>query len=371
MKRIVLFTPFAPTTGGGQILRSALPHLKDVEITWAYLSPRPVEFPNSVHLGQPLINGPLLGSLVTMATLCLGHHQKLESVVEKLLSLEADKYWIVAHHEGATVAEMLMKNNQLIHISFHDDPPRGVLGRSQRFCLLAGLGEGQLKRLLKRAASVDAASPMLAARYQSLYGRNPFVCSPYIDTLPKLAQPCDDGVIRIGFSGSLFSPREARVFGRALKIAQDRARKTIEWHFWGLNAIQRAWVESFPYAVFHPSVPEEELVRELSAMNVLYLACPFDKTSAVYRQTSLPIKLVTYLKAQRPIFAHTPVPSAPAEFVSKTGTGLISSSTSASELVQLLIVLLTTPLSPTVFQLARDGWYGPENLKRLNEALLT
>jgi hypothetical protein len=370
--RVVLFSPFPPTVGGGsQNLRSAIPYLKGVEVIWAYLAAKKIDYPNSVYLGQPITNGSFFPSILTMAQICGGHHPKLEPVVEKLLEMDADCYWIVAHYEGWAIAEMLMREGRRVHLSFHDDPPNGLLGRSRRYWMLKGLCEKQTARLLKGASSVDVTSHRMGLRYQKLHGVGSVSYFPYIRALYPTTPPLSDGVLRVGFSGTLYAGREARIFGRALKIVSKNFRQVVEWHFWGLNDRQKSWVNALPVpAVFHPFVPEEELLPQLADMHALYAMYPFDRGSAVFSRTSHPAKLSTYLKAQRPIFAHTPLSSSLADFVGGTGIGIVGSSNNPRELARLFTIMLAVPIAPERYKAARDGWYGEENLKRLNDALL-
>lgn len=369
---IVLFTPYPPTQGGGsQNLRCALPHLADISITWAYLSHKKVDFPNSLHLGPPLLEGGLFSSWKSFLQMSLRAHPAIKNIARRLLSLNADKIWTVAHYEGLSVADELISQKTRVHLSVHDDPPFALVGRSRRYFPFAGLCEAQFARVLRGAHSVDVTSHPMGARYAQRYGVQSVAYFPYVHQLPELPDITDTSVWRIGFLGTLYTPREAKIFAQALHILSQRTRTPVEWHFWGLGARQQAWVQHLAApTVLHPFLSEDQLPAALVPMHALYANYPFDNNSRVFRQTSHPAKLSTYLKAQRPIFAHTPLPSSLADFVGGTGVGLVCSSANPSTVAQQLQLLLSTPIPAAQFAHARSTWYGETNLQRLRASLL-
>lgn len=368
--RIVLFTPYPPTQGGGsQNLRCALPHLKDIEVTWAYLAHRPVDFPNSLYLGKPLLDGGLFSSWTNFLKMSFNRHPAIHALARKLLSLQADRIWTVAHYEGLAVADALTRQKAKVHLSIHDDPPFALVGRSRRYSIFTGICEAQFSRVIRSVRSVDVTSHPMGERYKKRYGIESVAYFPYIQELPTLPAPKDDSVLRIGFLGTLYTPREAKVFAQALAFLHKRTGTPVEWHFWGLGARQQAWVQNLAApTVLHSFTPEENLPAALAPMHALYVNYPFDAQSNIFRQTSHPAKLSTYLKAQRPIFAHTPLPSSLADFVG--GVGLVCASTNPATIAAQLQLLLSTPIPPAQFAKAREAWYGEANLERLRQALL-
>ena len=369
---IVLFTPFAPTQGGGgQNLRCALPYLKDIDVTWAYLSHQKVDFPNSIHIGKPLLDGGLLSSWSSFIRMSLNRHPAISGISNKLLSLQADRIWTVAHYEALAVADALIQKKADIHLSIHDDPPFALVGRSRRYGIFTGLCEAQFARVLRGAKTVDVTSHPMGERYLKRYGVKSVAYFPYLPALPSISPPPNNSTLRIGFLGTLYTPREAKVFANALALLQKRTGTPVEWHFWGLGLRQQTWVQNLSVpTVLHSFMTEDKLPEALSPMHALYVNYPFDTQSRVFRQTSHPAKLSTYLKAQRPLFAHTPIPSSLADFVGSTGTGLVCSSENPTTVAQQLQLLLSTPIPAAQFAKAREEWYGEDNLERLRQALL-
>lgn len=372
-KHIVLFTPYPPTQGGGsQNLRCALPHLKDVRVTWAYLAERQVQFPQSLYLGRPFLSGGLLSSVVQFLQLSLDTHARLKSLANDLLALKPDKVWTVAHYEGLALADELIAQKFPLHLSVHDDPTFALVGRSRRYFLFQHLVDAQFARVLRGARSVDVTSHPMGERYLRRYGVKSVAYFPYVAALPAQPAANDASALRVGFLGTLYTPNEARRFAQALAIVQKRLGLPVEWHFWGLGVRQQAWVRQLNVPTFlHPFVTEDQLPAALASMHLLYANYPFDGTSKVFRQTSHPAKLSTYLKAQRPIFAHTPMPSSLADFVGGTGIGLVCASLQPAVIAQQLQLLHSTPIGLQQYAQARESWYGEENLARLQSALLS
>lgn len=374
--RILLFTPFAPTQGGGsQNLRGALPHLNDIEVTWAYLAQKPVIYPNSIHLGIPMLQGNLVATAIEFAAMSTGRHKGIKKLAQKLIEIKenigAGRIWTVAHYEALSVADELISQGANIHLSIHDDPPSALTGRSRRYFFLQGLCEAQFTRVLKGSTSVDVTSYPMGERYKERYGVSSVAYFPYISAMPAMPPAKEDGALRVGFLGTLYTARETNIFAQALAKVAKRTRQTVEWHFWGLGARQQAWVKDLAAPTFiHPFTPEENLINELAPMKMLYVNYPFDTGSRIFSQTSHCAKLSSYLKAQRPLFAHTPLPSSIADFVRDTATGLVCNSMDTSQISRAVELLSTTPIPAVNYTKARDKWYGEENLNRLRSALL-
>jgi hypothetical protein len=88
-----------------------------------------------------------------------------------------------------------------------------------------------------------------------------------------------------------------------------------------------------------------------------------------FRQTSLPIKLSTYIQAQRPIFAHTPLDSGLAELVSKFGVGTVCSSKTPDSIRACLRVLGEMKIGCEPFEELRKELMGREQVEKLWRAL--
>jgi hypothetical protein len=127
--------------------------------------------------------------------------------------------------------------------------------------------------------------------------------------------------------------------------------------------------EVSPMIVDIPQLSEIEAIEQLAECQFLYAMYPFDQALAIFRQTSLPTKLTTYLQTQKPILAHTPNDSTLAEIVTTYGLGLISDSLAVDDLAQTIERMSDYELGVNTFENARAGLFGIENVNRLADCL--
>jgi hypothetical protein len=87
-------------------------------------------------------------------------------------------------------------------------------------------------------------------------------------------------------------------------------------------------------------LPEEAAIEELSKCSFLYCMYPDVPRFEVFRRTSQPMKLSTYIQAQRPIFAQTPEDSTLAAAVRKYRIGTVCTSSDRAGIEAALKVFL-------------------------------
>jgi hypothetical protein len=305
----------------------------------------------------------------------LGAHPKIEAWAQKLLELKktlgAQRLWLVEHYEALGIAEALARRGEDYHLSVHDDPPYGLIGRSRRYFPFKYLCEAQFARVLKAAGSIDTTSWPMGARYKKRYGVESTAYFPYIKELCcEQKGKLSPQVLRVGFLGTLYTPKEPKIFAKALKELGADLEMTVEWHFWGLGTRQQKWVQNLAVpTVIHAFAPEAELLRQAQEVDFFYINYPFDLGSWALRRFSHCAKLSTCLKARRPLFIHTPLPSSIADFVADTGTGVVCPTLEVKKIVRQIKLLLAIPPAPESYDAARKNWYGEENLERLRKAL--
>ena len=168
-------------------------------------------------------------------------------------------------------------------------------------------------------------------------------------TTPRIDEGADaksDGVIRIGFLGTLFKP--PRVPGQDLvdTIAEIRqSGVNVELHVHGLLPKEMAGeTERLRQGgvVMHGRSRHEEALQMLTRYDfVLLLLADFPNCRAV-----MSIKLPHYLLVGKPILAIVPTPSAIADIVRDTGAGFVISVAGAwrQELTRILRASTTAPL---------------------------
>ena len=110
-------------------------------------------------------------------------------------------------------------------------------------------------------------------------------------------------------------------------------------------------------------------MRRLSECDLVYAMYPFRRNAAMFRRTSLPTKLSTYVQAARPIFAHTPADSSLAEAVVRFDVGKVCHAPAGESLTTVLEKILQTSWSRHAFDRLRESYYGYHNVERM-EAFL-
>jgi len=117
-------------------------------------------------------------------------------------------------------------------------------------------------------------------------------------------------------------------------------------------------------------LPEKAAIEELSRCNFLYSMYPDLPRFEVFRKTSQPMKLSTYIQAQRPIFAHTPEDSTLAAAVKKYRIGTVCSASDRQGIETALKAHLQMEEVPRDrFELARSELLGVAQVQALENAL--
>ena len=114
---------------------------------------------------------------------------------------------------------------------------------------------------------------------------------------------------------------------------------------------------------------ESEAIPILANCDFFYAMYPDGFLYKGFRRTSLPIKLSTYIQAQRPIFAHTPDDSNMAKVVRKYGVGTVCTSQKEMELRRSIQELMSLGIGWKQFEAARSGLMGKAQVEQLRMAL--
>jgi hypothetical protein len=371
--RVVLFSPYSPDLGGGGTnLRTLIPRLDNVDVEWLYTAPGTAKEPRTVRLGAPLSGGPVWTDLARTVALWGGvQTPAFRRIVAALTSRGAQRYWIVGHVEGALVARALAASGARVHLSIQDDVPDGVFARSQRYRPLAGFVRPAFESTLRRVASIDVTSDGMQRYYEERLGVSSVVVHPFVGALPAApSRPALAGELRLGHIGSIYSTDEWRALLRALQVVSAERGLAPKMLMIGLAAKYRPIADEFPGCVELVSdLPEAEAVERLFTCHVVYAMYPFDARSDVFRRTSLPTKLTSYIKAQRPILAHSPAGSTLLDIVERYRLGIACTASGGRDVEAALRAALAHDASASAFERARDEVYGDGNAARLSACL--
>jgi hypothetical protein len=119
----------------------------------------------------------------------------------------------------------------------------------------------------------------------------------------------------------------------------------------------------------HGDLIEEKAIPLLAACDLLYAMYPTEKKYELFRRSSLPVKVSTYLQAQRPIFAHTPADSTLACVVDKYKVGSICEGGDEDGVATAIRTLLHNAVPRENYEQARSDLMGLTQVQQLGAAL--
>ena len=367
--KIALFTPFSPALGAGSVLfRSVLPHLHGADLRWFYLAESPAEADSSTWLGPRIMGGSLARDAVdSLRIFALQSHPDIDRCVQAIRDWSPDIAWVNAMNEGILVGKKLLDAGiPHLHVSVHDDP-KGNAIKSRRYRHLASLIDRRNCELLRGAHSLDVICDSMRDYYSSRLGVKAGVVYRYIaDRDPSAssqAYSAQESPIHIGHVGSYYSAPEVFAFVRALQsvAAADGIRFRFT-NYGGVSPMAASLQKEFPDLVENAGyIPEEdEVVSRLRRTAFVYSMYPFDSRYRLFRETSQPFKISTYLMAARPILAHCPKGSSTVDMLDKFKLGVCVTSMEQPALIDGIRSILGWHLDPDEVARAADYCCGPQ-----------
>jgi len=378
-KKICLFSAMPPRGGGGSVsLRSMIANMPDVDISWQYVTEKVAVGYEDGYMGPGFMGGPVKEDIYeTWRMLTDRPSQKINKIVEHLLSIECDGYWIVSYNEGLRVAlELTRRQKQRpVHMSVHDDWAGAICGRSMRYRFMAGPAKKMTVLTLKSVTSFDATSRGMRDYYKQLSGRDSGVTHRYITAQSVTSTPeyksHDTEKITVGHIGSLYVKAD---FFKFLSLLFEYARlknKQPEVHLWGCHLNAAEIPVSFRDNVhFHDTLPEKKVIPELARCRLVYAMYPMSKRFGIFSKTSMQTKLASYIQARRPVFGQGPADSSLAEYLDTTELGKLWDAENKAQGMDILDALMD--LHPTLAQLqyAREQYFGEHNIEVVRNGIL-
>ncbi|MGB2634942.1 MAG: hypothetical protein WAM58_13490 [Candidatus Acidiferrum sp.] len=183
--------------------------------------------------------------------------------------------------------------------------------------------------------------------------------SPLVPELPHLAfAPPADSLV-IGHIGSLYEGNPFRQFLRACQSIAAQTNKRLRVVRVGSSPELDSVAAQYP-AIFDSQgeLDEEEAIPVLGSCHILYAMYPQGGRFACFRRTSLPMKLSTYIQAQRPIFAHTPADSGLAQLITKHGVGIVCESNHEQDIQAAVQNIMNAGITRENFEAIRADLMG-------------
>jgi len=347
-------------------LRSHLEQLPGLDVDWYYLAKKAVSGSRRFWLGQPLTPNQFLGDLSARTGFLPGSKARVRGLVDQM---PADLHWVVAHYEGISVAAELIARGKKFHLTIHDDP-FATWNRSERYRIFQPLLRRTFPKVLRAAQSIDVTSWGMRNLYRQKYGVKCFSLYRHISELPELHIPQDPTHLTIGHIGTLYHPEPFRRFVSACKTIAAETQRPLRIVRIGTSPQIDVIAARDPQIFqFHGDLSEINAVPLLAACDFLYAMYPAGNRYELFRKTSLPIKLSTYLQAQRPIFAHSPADSTLACVIAKYHLGPVCESDREAQIAADIHNLLKETVPAENYELARKGLMGPGQLQQLGAAL--
>lgn len=365
--RIALFTPYSPDMGGGSVqLRSHLSQLPDLDVEWYYLSNSSVPGDHRHRLDKPLSPLQFAADLSARSGFPPGSTKPVKTLADRI---SADLYWVVAHYEGISLADEFLRRGKPVHLTVHDEP-LAMLIRSRRFRPLWPLMAPTFARVLRQARSVDVTSTKMRDYFKRKYGVECFALYKYLPELPNVNFHPSSDKLTVGHIGSLYHPGPFREFILACRqyaASQNRSLKIVRIG----DSPEMDKIETERLAAFenHGELLEKDALPVLATCDFVYAMYPHGFRFQGFRRTSLPIKLSTYIQAQRPIFAHTPADSGLAQLVSKHGVGVVCASNQEPDIRAAVQDIMNAGITRENFEAIRADLMGSQQLHQLRAAL--
>jgi glycosyltransferase involved in cell wall biosynthesis len=377
-RKIALFTPFHPRTGGGAVIfRSLLANLPDVEYRWFYLSNDQAAFPRSERLGPPVLGGPFLRDAVNSALLyCFEWQPSVHRYSQRILEWAPDVVWVNAMNEGLLMGKTLLRLGiPKLHVSVHDDPS-GLAAKSHRYRHMTRVIDRCNRSLLHVATSVDVVSEAMRVYYKERYGIESEVIYRYLDP-PAIARislqtkpPEAPETILVGHVGSAYSLREVLAFLRALRLVENSNGVRFKVMAFGRRSAFEKFAEEFPGLIeCAGEVAEPEVVERLRQCRFVYSMYSFNPRHRIFRETSQPTKISTYLMAATPIFFHCPDGSSTIQLMSQFQLGVCVSSLDETLIAGAVRRILDFQVDPVEVRRAAEFYCGTRNLTNLRRNL--
>jgi hypothetical protein len=365
--RIALFTPYSPEIGGGSVqFRSHLAQFPELNVEWHYLAPSEVVGANRRWLGESLSLGQFAADLFARSGFLPGSKLPVRRIVAQI---DADLYWVVAHYEGISVADELLTAGKPLHLTVHDDP-LALLIRSRRYRPLWPFMSRVFSRVLSGARSVDVISVKMREYFKQKYGVNCFALYRFLPELPMVRSYLSKDTLTVGHIGSLYHADAFRNFIRAASryaAAQDRSLKIVR--IGDAPVIDKLASKNLATFENYGERLEQDALPVLARCDFVYAMYPGGFRFQGFRRTSLPMKLSTYIQAQRPIFAHMPADCGVAALIAKHGVGLVCSSNHEADIQNGIDKILSATITRQNFETMRSDLMGPHQLEQLRAAL--
>jgi len=232
-----------------------------------------------------------------------------------------DKIWLLAAGAAIPVSATLCRKTGLpFHITVHDDI-EGHNSASE-----ADILGDDFKYLLENASTSDLTSTSMWEYYQNKYQAplSPLLFwNGFVDGEIPPAPVINKQIRTIGYAGNIWSPDNFHCLADAL--ASLNAKREVDNQISIVvfsDKLRKHLFLTSPLIKYEGFVEPDKISAKLQKCDLLYAPMGFKSKHEVLARTSLPGKILSYMKAQIPILSHGPTFATNIDFVNTHRVGL-------------------------------------------------
>lgn len=271
---------------------------------------------------------------------------------------KADIIWSAV--QGQTMIKLVRAAAKLAGLPYTVevwDPPQWWLSENKFDKYTFNSVMDEFGNLLHNAQCCLAASWYMAEEYSKLYQAK---CIPVIPALsPENVVPAnkDENYFTIAFSGQIYAKAEFSCLMEALNI--------LKWNFNGKPIKVKIYGSYFQFNFNFPCAanveilgwcPQDQLLRELAAADLLYCPYWFSENFATVAKLSFPSKLTSYLKAKAPVLVHAPEYASASKFIKENEAGWVANFNDPNAMAKLLTEIMSSDLGAKYSQNGFDSF---------------
>lgn len=378
-KNICLFTAHSPTSGGGAVnLRTIIEYLPELNVQWKYIASQPAKNYETGYMGKGFMGGPIIRDIFKVWQMLSNRRvNEIDEIVNELMNVDCDAYWIVSHNEGLRVALELsrLQNKRPVHLTIHDDWTASLCAKSVRYRLMQSKAHDMTIKVLKHVKSADFTSKGMQQHYLN-YGIKGGVSHRYLppESIGDYNHISNKDVtsLYIGHIGSIYDINDFIVFLGLLKVFEEKKGIKVTVNMWGFHIGKDVIPEQYMGLLnIHNDLAEDQVVPLLAGCHLVYAMYPSVKRLRKFTQTSFPTKLSSYIRASTPIFGHGPDGCTLEEFLHNTSTGVIWKSGNIEDGIFLLEKAISLSRTSMDWKKARAEYFGENNLATVRNAFLS
>ena len=234
----------------------------------------------------------------------------------------------------------LIKKTNIRHVSQTWDPLEWWLDAFKFDPLSKKINLNMFKKVCRKSDTFMGMSWAMSINFEKKYGANCVTNIPSLESEKyKVYKKKDSKEFNIALSGQIYASDE---FDLLVSVCND-----LNWKYNGKDIFINLYGTYFSEKYknhnnikIHGHLPQEELIKKLKKMDLLYCPYWFSKKYVKPAKLSFPGKLTTYLKVGRPILMHGPSYASPLIFAKCSKAAYIADTNDFDEFKSIIIKII-------------------------------